>query len=65
VPVGVASIVNRSGAANPFAEDGLPLWCLAEVDVQSWEPEKCPLCASKKAGPAVKPGSRPGTVKTR
>src|SRR5688572_16880572 len=25
VPVGVASIVNRSGVANPFAQDGLPL----------------------------------------
>ena len=37
--------------------------CLAEVDAQSWLPSECPLCASKKAGPAIKPGSRPGAVK--
>jgi orotate phosphoribosyltransferase len=56
--VGVASIVNRSGVANPFEPDGLPLACLAEVEVQSWEPAACPLCANAEAGPAVKPGSR-------
>jgi orotate phosphoribosyltransferase len=65
VPVGVASIVNRSGQANPFQADGLPFWCLAEVDVQSWAPESCPLCVSRSAGPAVKPGSRPATAKSR
>ncbi|MCC7014507.1 MAG: orotate phosphoribosyltransferase [Planctomycetes bacterium] len=63
-PVGVASIVNRSGVANPFEQDGLPFTALAEVDVQSWTPEQCPLCASKAHGPALKPGSRPGAVKS-
>ncbi len=56
--VGVASVVNRSGVPNPFEADGLPLACLAEVEVPSWEPDDCPLCASGTAGPAVKPGSR-------
>jgi len=56
--VGVASIINRSGVPNPFESDGLPFACLAEVEVQSWEPEGCPLCSSESAGPAVKPGSR-------
>jgi len=58
VPVAVASIVNRSGRAEPFEAEGLPYACLAEFDVQSWEPEACPLCASGEAGPAIKPGSR-------
>jgi orotate phosphoribosyltransferase len=64
IPVGVASIVNRSGSANPFEQDGLPFTCLAQVDVQSWLPEQCPLCAAGTHGPAIKPGSRPGAVKT-
>jgi orotate phosphoribosyltransferase len=62
VPIGVASIINRSGVENPFAAEKLPFTCLAQVDVQSWLPGECPLCASKSAGPAIKPGSRPGTA---
>lgn len=62
-PIGVAGIVNRSGLENPFESDGLPFACLAEVEVQSWLPDACPLCASKEHGPAIKPGSRPGSVK--
>jgi orotate phosphoribosyltransferase len=62
-PVGVASIVNRSGLANPFEAEGLPFICLAEVDAKSWTPPECPLCAARDAGPAVKPGSRPGALK--
>jgi len=58
-PVGVAAIINRSNQANPFADLDLPLSVLAEVGVQSWEAEACPLCASNEAGPAIKPGSRP------
>ncbi len=58
-PVAVGSIVNRSGG-NPFAIDGLPLFALAGVKAKSWAPGECPLCASGSAGPAVKPGSRPG-----
>jgi orotate phosphoribosyltransferase len=62
LPCGVASIVNRSGVENPFAAEGLPFACLAEVDAQSWLPSECPLCASKAHGPAIKPGSRPGAL---
>jgi len=58
-PVGVAAIINRSNRPNPFEDLGLPLAVLAEVGVQSWEADACPLCASNEAGPAVKPGSRP------
>ncbi|MCE9595488.1 MAG: orotate phosphoribosyltransferase [Planctomycetes bacterium] len=62
VPVAVASIVNRSGQKNPFEQDGLPYVALAEVKVESWDASGCPLCASKTAGPAIKPGSRPGAA---
>jgi orotate phosphoribosyltransferase len=61
-PIGVGAIVNRSGRRNPFEEEGLPFWCLAEVEATSWAPNECPLCASGVAGPAIKPGSRPGAV---
>lgn len=57
--VGIASIVNRSGQKNPFEADGIAYTCLAEVKAESWEAGACPLCASKTAGPAIKPGSRP------
>ena len=57
-PVAVASIINRSAETDPFAAEGLPYACLAEVDVKTWEPDACPLCASGDHGPAVKPGSR-------
>lgn len=54
-PLAVACIVNRSGG-NPFAQDGLPCFELARVDVKTWKPEACPLCQSGSA--AIKPGSR-------
>ncbi len=53
--VAVGSILNRSGG-NPFEEFGLPLYCLAEAEVQTWEPATCPLCAAGTG--AIKPGSR-------
>ncbi len=62
VPVGVASIVNRSGSTNPFEAEGIPYTSLAEVKVESWDAASCPLCADKKLGPAIKPGSRPGAA---
>jgi orotate phosphoribosyltransferase len=53
--VGVGAIVNRSGRDNPFAP--LPFSALLTVDVPTYPPESCPLCA---AGIALtKPGSRP------
>lgn len=63
VVVGVASIVNRSGVANPFEAQGLPFTALAEVEAVSWPPAECPLCRSGAHGPALKPGSRPGAAK--
>ncbi len=54
----VASLVNRSGGDNPFGET--PYFRLADLEVPSWEAADCPLCADPEAGPAIKPGSRPG-----
>lgn len=56
--IGVASIVNRSGKANPFEAEGLPFTALADVEAVSFEPHECPLCKSGARGPAIKPGSR-------
>lgn len=48
--VGVGCIVDRSGGQADF---GVDLRSLVKVDVQSWEPEACPLC---RAGiPLVRP----------
>ncbi len=52
--VGVGAIVNRSGHENPFAP--LPFTALLTVDVPTYPPESCPLCAS--GVPLTKPGSR-------
>lgn len=65
VPIGVAAIVNRSRARNPFEQDDLPFWCLAEVEAVAWPSSECPLCKSGKRGPAVKPGSRPSAAAKR
>ena len=51
--VGAASIVNRSGGR---AEFDVPFASLLDVDLPTYEPDKCPLCA--KGLPVVKPGSR-------
>ena len=56
-PAAIGAIVNRSGG-NPFAAERLELFALAEIEVNSWKPEECPLY--KAGGPsAIKPGSRP------
>ena len=55
VVVGVGAIVNRSGRENPFAP--LPFTALLTLDVPTYPPESCPLCAS--GVPLTKPGSRP------
>ena len=53
VVIGAACIVDRS---NGKAEVGVPLISLVSLDVRSYKPEECPLCA---AGiEATKPGSR-------
>ena len=56
--VAVGSLVNRSGTENPFGDHAY--YRLLDLEVPSWEPEDCELCASSQHGPAVKPGSRPG-----
>ena len=53
--VACGSLVNRSGG-NPFEALGLPLHELVRVEVQTWKPDACPLCAA--GGTAIKPGSR-------
>lgn len=48
------SIIDRSGGR---ADLGVPRVALATLNVVSWEPAACPLCAE--GLPVVKPGSRP------
>ena len=48
------SIIDRSGGR---ADLGLPRVALATLNVISWEPAQCPLCAQGLS--VVKPGSRP------
>lgn len=50
--VAVGVIVDRSGGTVDF---GLPLTPLATVDIETWEPAACPLCAA--GVPLVKPGT--------
>lgn len=51
--VGVGVLVNRSGGKADF---GLPLAALLEIEIESFDPKSCPLCAE--GTPAIKPGSR-------
>jgi orotate phosphoribosyltransferase len=55
--VGAASIVDRGAGA---AELGVPFISLLAIDLPTYEPDKCPLCA--RGLPVVKPGSRPVAV---
>jgi orotate phosphoribosyltransferase len=52
--VGAASIVDRSGGAASF---DVPFHALLAVDLPTYQPDACPLCAQ--GLPVVKPGSRP------
>jgi len=52
--LGAGSIIDRSGGR---ASLGVPRIALATLNVLSWEPAACPLCAQGQ--PVVKPGSRP------
>jgi orotate phosphoribosyltransferase len=59
--VGAASIVDRSGHTGArLAELGVPYVSLLSIDLPTYEPDKCPLCAQ--GVPVVKPGSRPVAV---
>ena len=51
--VGAASIIDRS---NGVADVGVPRVALVSMEVPSYQPEDCPLCAE--GTEAVKPGSR-------
>lgn len=53
--LGVASMVNRSEAQQPFAP--LPSRSLLRVEFPTWTDENCPLC--REGVPIAKPGSRP------
>jgi orotate phosphoribosyltransferase len=55
--VGIASIVDRSGGTARF---DVPFESLLSVDLPTYAPEACPLCAQ--GLPVVKPGSRPVLV---
>jgi orotate phosphoribosyltransferase len=52
--VGVASIVDRSGGAAQFE---VPYHALLPIELPTYAPESCPLCARGLA--VIKPGSRP------
>jgi orotate phosphoribosyltransferase len=52
--IGAGSIIDRSGGQ---AEVGVARVALATLQVDSYQPEICPLCAQ--GIPATKPGSRP------
>jgi len=54
-PLAAGSIVDRSGG---HADVGIPRVALVTLEVVSYDPAVCPLCAQ--GVPAVKPGSRPG-----
>jgi orotate phosphoribosyltransferase len=51
--VGLGLLLDRSGGTVKF---NYPLKALATVAAESWEPDKCPLCASK--SPITQRGSR-------
>lgn len=53
VVAGFASILNRSGRTNPFDE---PYESLLALDLETWDPSACPLCAEQV--PLDAPGSR-------
>ncbi len=52
--VGIGSIVDRTGGKIDF---GVPFKAVISVEVESWEPDECPLCKEGKIE-LVKPGSR-------
>jgi len=51
--VGAAAIIDRGGNASVL---DLPLQALVQLNVPTYQPDACPLCA--KGLPAIKPGSR-------
>ena len=56
--VGTAAIVDRSPSGS--LDFDVPLVTLLRIDLPTYEPDTCPLCAQ--GLPVVKPGSRPAVV---
>lgn len=54
IVAGVGVLVDRSNGKVDF---GVKQVAVLTMNVESWEPEQCPLCAEGKM-PAIKPGSR-------
>ena len=54
VVAGVGVVVDRTDGKIDF---GVPVKSVISMDVQSWEPDECPLCKEGKID-LVKPGSR-------
>ena len=52
--VGVGAIVDRTAGKVDF---GVPFKSVIAVEVDSWEPDECPLCKAGAPAP-IKPGSR-------
>src|SRR5262249_35985799 len=52
--VGAGAIVDRSNGAVRF---DVPFTALLAIDLPTYEPDRCPLCA--RGLPVIKPGSRP------
>jgi len=55
--VGAAAIVDRSAMVSRERDLGVPFVSLLDIDLPTFEPDRCPLCAQ--GLPVVKPGSRP------
>lgn len=53
--IGVGALIDRGDAARP-PDMGASLKALLRLDVQSWDPAECPLCAAQE--PIEDPGSR-------
>lgn len=58
ITVGAGSLIDRSGGA---VDLGVPRHALAVLEVPTYQPEECPMC--KDGSTAIKPGSRPGSLK--
>jgi orotate phosphoribosyltransferase len=54
-PIGVGALIDRGDPARRV-DYGVPLEALLKLDVRSWGPEECPLCAD--GVPLDDPGSR-------
>ena len=53
--VGIATLIDRGDPSRP-GDLGLPLRSLVQLEVTSWDPASCPLCAE--GVPLTDPGSR-------